>query len=765
MRGTRWLLLAAIAAILGGIGYTYRVQKKAQEQQAPPKPAPLPINLNSSSQLYYWRETDTKTGRVTDIYAEDVRELRDSPRVDLKGVTLKLYSEAGDTYDLVKCSEASFFKNEHRLYADGDVEITLKVPAVGEPKRELISIRTSGVTFGSTTGRAETDRPSSFIFDRGSGSATGASYDPATHALVMKSNAQLNWRPGGPKGKTMKIEAGSLEYNEATSQILLKPWGRLTRENTVVEGNNVVVYLQADSEGSRIIRKLEAGQAHGTDRYPNRKLDYSADALWMDFDEQGRIQKIIAQTDARLVSTSVAAETTITAYHVELLFEPKEDESLLTQVSANGNSVVTSKPLPVAGRQPGQTHVLCSDLIDMRMRPGGREIEHVVTHAPGTLEFLPNLPAQRHRLLEAREMQIGYGAESRIESFRATEVRTETDPNAEEVKRKVPRSVTTSRTMSARFDPATSRMATMEQSGDFAYDQGDRKARAAKATLDGVANVIHLETSARMWDAGGSTSADRIRLDQQTGDFTAEGDVTSSRLPEKNEKKNPQMLSGEQPLQARAARMESSNGNRKIRYSGGASMWQGANRIEAKEIEIDREKRTLIADGNVVTNLWEGGTQPAAATAPSKKKSPAAPVLTVVRAPRLVYTEENRLALYSGGVVLKRPNLDVKGREIRAYLAQAGGDSRLERALADGSAEIVQTSRAGVRTGAGEHAEYHAGDQRVSLRGGAPKLVERTPDGRTQTTEGADLTYFANDDRLLVNGSPARPGQSRIQRK
>jgi hypothetical protein len=27
------------------------------------------------------------------------------------------------------------------------------------------------------------------------------------------------------------------------------------------------------------------------------------------------------------------------------------------------------------------------------------------------------------------------------------------------------------------------------------------------------------------------------------------------------------------------------------------------------------------------------------------------------------------------------------------------------------------------------------------------------------------LTYFANDDRLLVNGSRAQPGQSQIKRK
>jgi lipopolysaccharide export system protein LptA len=227
------------------------------------------------------------------------------------------------------------------------------------------------------------------------------------------------------------------------------------------------------------------------------------------------------------------------------------------------------------------------------------------------------------------------------------------------------------------------------------------------------------------------------------------------------------MLSGDQPLQAQAGRMDSTNRNRSIHYDGGVTMWQGANRIQAAVIDIDREKRTLEADRNVVTNLWEGGSEKSGAPADPKKTSqpPAQPVLTVVRAPHLIYTDENRLAVYTGGALLNRPGLDVKAAEIRAFLAAGGSDSRLERAFADGAVQIVQDSRVARRTGTGEHAEYYTGEQKVHLRGGAPKLIERKPNGRVDTTEGADLTYYANDDRLLVNGSPSRPGQSQIKRK
>ncbi len=106
-----------------------------------------------------------------------------------------------------------------------------------------------------------------------------------------------------------------------------------------------------------------------------------------------------------------------------------------------------------------------------------------------------------------------------------------------------------------------------------------------------------LDSGARLWDSTGSTTADRIRIDQRTGDFIADGNVKSSRLPEKDSKKNSQLLNGDDPLQAQAAHMESTNRNTIVHYQGNAMMWQGANRIQADKIDLDRKKKDLVADG------------------------------------------------------------------------------------------------------------------------------------------------------------------------
>ena len=286
--------------------------------------------------------------------------------------------------------------------------------------------------------------------------------------------------------------------------------------------------------------------------------------------------------------------------------------------------------------------------------------------------------------------------------------------------------------------------------------------------MDADQNVILLDTGARIWDAAGSTAADHIRLDQRTGDFLAEGNVISSRLPDKDQKKNSEMLSGDDPLQATARKMDSRNRNRQIHYEGAVHMWQGANRIHADVVDVDRnldpQKRTLVADGHVVTNLWE---EPKDDKAKGDKNAGVAnPVLTEVHSSHMVYTEASRLTHYTGGVQLNRPGLQVKGQELRAFLGEAGADSRLEKAFADGAVEIFSTAKDRTRTGTGDHAEYYTADQKVILRGSWVRMVEKLfSNPQPNTTEGREAVYFPNDDRLVMTGEPDKPGNSRINRK
>jgi lipopolysaccharide export system protein LptA len=768
MRGTRWLLLLAIVAVLAGVGITYRIQKGNLQATAPAKPAMLPTSVSGLRNQVRFAHADGD--RTTwEITAHKITQEQGTNQVHLDQVELKIYNKTGDEYNLVKCANAEFDQAGSHMYSEGEVEITLRVPVKGQPARPLTNIKSSGVRFDVKTGKAETDRPATFTFENGTGKAVGASYDPTTRELHLSHDAQINHQAPGPRALPMKIEAGDLTYKEAASLVWLTNGARLTRQNTVVNAKTGIVKLE-----DGLIRQVDAVEVQGVDEYPRRKLQYAADELRVTYSEYGEVERISGKRNARLISLSEGSETTMTSDVVDLDFEIVNDESVLKKAVGNGNAVIESKPVAAADGKLPETRIVHSQVIEVRMRPGGREIELVQTLAPGRLDLIPNQAVQRQRRLDAEQMTMTYGPGNQLQSFRAIGVQTETQPNAEESKKKQAVSKTRSKNMSAEFDPATGRMKRMEQWNDFSYEAGERRARANRAVMEADDNVMTLDTAARVWDATGATSADLIRIDQKTGDFAANGHVSSSRQPDK--KNSPSgMLAGDQPVESMADRMTAANRNRLLHYEGHVVMWQGGDRITAERTDIDREKRTLSAAGGVVTQFLE---RKESAPIPGSQAPGAS--FVIVKSANMVYTDQDRLAHYTGAVVLHRPGLQVKADDLRAILAESKaesknaeskkdakkegadeGDSRIEKAYADGHVEIVQAAPDRTRTGTSDHAEYFTDNERIVLRGGQPQMV----DSKKGYARGAELTYFVNDDRLLVSGSAQQRATSRLRRK
>jgi lipopolysaccharide export system protein LptA len=767
MRNARWLLVLAILGLLGGIGVTYRTRKADLEKHAAPKPAELPSTLSGKLENWHWSQHTNQGLPIVDIKARGVKQENDSSKVQLDDVEMRIFKKTGVEYDLVRSAQAEFDQSADRLYSSGQVDITLNLPVEGEPTRKPVTIRSAGVTFETKSGKAYTEQAAHFIFENGEGDSLGATYDSGTRELHLLSRVSLNWKAATPAAKPMRSETAELNYKEGSSVIWLKPWARLHRDNALMEAGPTLVTLQ-----DQIIHQVDAVAAHGTDEDPRRKLQYAADELHVTYDDEGHIDRVTGKNNAKLVSVSEGSQTTMTTDVVYLDFETVNGDNNLKKVLGNGHTVVESKPLPVDGAIPPETRVLRSETIEIRMRPGGREIGRVLAKAPGNLEFLPNHPSQRRRTLDGDDMDIVYGAQNQIQSFRCVNARTRTEPNVEEKAKKRPTSTTHSKNLAAEFEPKTGQMKQMQQWDDFAYEEGDRRAQASRAALDYGNNLITLETKARMWDAAATTSADLIKLDQKSGDFAADGHVTSSRQPDKKTTTS-EMLSGDEPIQALAEHMTAANHNRLIHYETRAVMWQGADRVQGERIDLDRDKRTLAAKGGVITNMREKAKAPEGSV--GKPAADAAPIFTVVKADELLYTEQDRLAHYSGHVFLNRPNLRVKAGEVRAYLseskpktpadadkaADSTEDSRLEKAFADQQVEIVQTAPDRTRTGTGDHAEYYTtGEERILLRG-QPQFI----DSKRGNTRGTELTYFVNDDRLLVTGGPGARTASRLLRK
>jgi lipopolysaccharide export system protein LptA len=742
MRRTRWVLLASILILVAAVAGIYRAQKDAQDKAAPVRPASLPDNVSVSAQDWRWSKNDGERP-IVEVRARNFEQKNDPPRVDLEKVELKLFHKDGKAFDLVKSAQAELRMEDSTLYSAGDVEITMGLTEQPNPANRLVRIQTSGVTFETQSGKATTDQDASFAFENSEGTAHGAEYDPATRDLHLRSAVKLNWRGKGPASKPMTVEAAELNYRENEDKVYLKTWSRLQRGTMTLNAADSIVTLDKGE-----IRLVEAAQAKGEDRAPGRQLLYAATQLWLHFGAKGVMESIEGKQGARLETIADSGRTVVNAQSVDLAFEGGTGDSILQKATATGNTVVESYPIRRGAGEPPSDRVLKSEVVEMTMRPGGQEIDHLDTHSAGQIEFLPKSPRQRYRRLDGERFSMVYGANNQLEKFRATQVKTVTRA----MKKGDPDRKTSSQDLQALFDPKTGELQTLEQWTGFQFEEGERRARSDHARLETTTDRVVLKGAARMWDPTGSTDALQIELDQKTGDMTAEGKVTSTRLPDEKKPKKPQgsLLDSSDTVQARANRMQTKEGNQWIRYDGDALLWQGPNRIEADSILIQRKLQRLDATGNVVSQFRE------------KTKN----LFTVVRAPQMTYWDAEKKAHYMGNAKLNRGNLVVTSRDLFAWFSQKESDNSLERAEAIGDSVIVQsgpdaTGKPRTRRGTSERSDYDVAAGRVILSGGAPQMF----DSLKGITKGERLTWFANDDRLLVDGSSNQPAASRILKK
>jgi len=270
-------------------------------------------------------------------------------------------------------------------------------------------------------------------------------------------------------------------------------------------------------------------------------------------------------------------------------------------------------------------------------------------------------------------------------------------------------------------------------------------------------------------DDTGSAMGDAIVMNQANGDMDARGHVVSTHEPDRKQKPGTSMLDDTKTMQAKADQMETREDNTKVYYEGHVAMWQGANRISANAIDIDRDAQSLHATGNVVSELVDNKQNQNGAVQPghTQQADPdPMPVFTIVRAPELFYRDDTRVALYTGGVKLTRGKITMSSKEVQAFLNpksdKNSNNSSLDHAFAIGAVSITAAVAANrTRTGTAERCEYYTKDDKVVLNGGDPQIV----DSYKGITRGRQVTYYSSDDRLIVDGEKKQLAYTQMKKK
>src|ERR1700736_3532446 len=107
MHLSRWLILAALLAIIGFVGQTYIKRQQALALDTPAPPPRLETGINGRASDWVYTQSDGESPRVT-VRAKSFRQVKAPSVMELDGVELQLFHKDGDRFDLVRSARAQF---------------------------------------------------------------------------------------------------------------------------------------------------------------------------------------------------------------------------------------------------------------------------------------------------------------------------------------------------------------------------------------------------------------------------------------------------------------------------------------------------------------------------------------------------------------------------------------------------------------------------------------------------------------------------------
>ena len=688
----------------------------------------LPEKIDAQAVSWRWTQSTGDSTHI-EVDAEDFTRGADGRQTDLRGVVLKIFHEDTGKHDRVESGTMQLLE-DGKLFSQGETVIAVGVTDLDDGQDPVVAT-TSGVTFDPASNRARTDRPVHYDFGDGDGESLGAEYDAGSGTLTMLGEVRLD-RFGSSRAEIRsRIRAGRMLYTEQGARIEVSDGARVERGGQWIRFDHGTVRL-VDGRLSRV----EAFQVQGGDSALGETARFVARRMESEFGAGGELLRTVGRGDARYSMADDAAEVDLRGDEITLLYGPARSDgrSSPRQVESVGNARILTD---LTGE--GMRSVLEADQLRLNLGVESAEIESVETLSRGRLEQGALAGSWPSRSLDAGIMQVRYGSGTRIEALAASGavrlVQRSGEGDATYLS-------TASDALDAAFDPETAGMAELRQTGNFRFNDGSRRGRAAGARFDPDGGELLLEGSATVSDGGSTVSAGTITLDRETGRFAAQGDVNAAVI-QSAESDDGNLLEGifgaSEPVYATADSMLSDPESGRIKYVGRARMWQGKNRIDAESIAIDRTAMTLKALGTVLVAWMDDGSQ-----------SEDQQSLVTVRSCEMDYSEATGGATFSQAVDFRRDGLRVLSDQLRTALGGSDGEGP-DTAVATGSVRIATDDSGPGVSGFADRAEFRLAESEIVLTGAPARFL--TAAGTE--ARGDELTFGTASDSLQISGKGA----------
>ncbi len=719
----------AVLAVLVAAGFYLHGILKSWRQ---PVPAPANLPRDTAQVAKGFTYSQSEGGRtIFKISATSFQQSKDLQRVELHEANIILYGKEGDRSDRIFGSDFQIDKSTGDVTALGEVNIDLETASpvaglpggVSVPEKSTVHLKTSGLTFNQKTGLAQTKEQIEFRIPEAEGSAVGAVYDSRASLLTLKSNVRVVTY--GRQKATVTAQSATILR---TPQRIVMQGAKIDQPPRSLATDQLTIMLRPDNTVERI---LGEGAVHALREGPKG------------FDVNAASGELILDGSSQLRSGSLSGGVTLVARGDQ----PTEGKAgrLLMSFAPKGRLEKARAEQDVDFKQgtAAKAQEIRAAAVDLSLRDG-KILEKATTSAgPAQIIFTEK---ENKSTIAAAQFDAKFGEQNRLRSVLGSgnaSIISTTPGHADRI--------TSSRDVDATFN-AKGELASAEQTGDFRYLEGDRKAWAERARYNPADETYDLTGSPRLTNSELALTADEIQLNRKTGGAFAQGSVktTYNQRPQAGGA----MLASADPVHVTGATMTASRSSGTARYTN-ARLWRGADIVEAPSILFDHERRSLQAERSAAGRVASVFVQPG-------KNGKVTPVN--VASDKLVYVDADRKAVFSGNVVVGIEGGTINADSVQSLLRARGtqsdnlAGSQLDRIMAQGDIRIKQPNR----EASGSQLVYTAAEEKFVLTGSAAHPPSILDAERGQIT-GDSLTFFTHDGRVLVGSGEASQNQTQTK--
>jgi LPS export ABC transporter protein LptC len=754
LRARAPLILRVVAslALVGSLVYVgiayYRGRNNRPFRLIPGK-AELSTTVERRVENYERRVTEGN--RLTMLVRATLATSYSDGHHELENAHIEYFAAGHEHPDKIDARQAIYFVETENAVFNGNVVI--------ETRDRLIA-KAETINYDVKNERADVPVPVTFVRENVEGRSDAASVDAKNKKLELRGNVEITVKPdanqasaqtqmgaSSTRNRPVTIRAPRGDFDQAKLQLVFSGGATAVQEQDVMSGETLAGFL---NEQKRIQRIEARTNAYLRTMDTGRSAEVSSVNMDFFFDANQQLQHAVASQNVRARSLDAESQVELSApVDLQVFFEAVGEQSLLKEMRAEGRSVITlAAPRSRANDPQAANKKLTANTVRLFWRKTGKDLERA--EAVGDAELIVE-PVQQTALADRKTLNAArfdcnfFEAGNLAREFNATGgAKAVLTPVAPDTKRSV-RTVT-SQKMFAFFARETQDVERLDAQGEAQFNDADRNGQAETASYTAADEVVRLRGGAPVvWDSRARLKAAEIDSDTRKKISYARGKAQTTYYSQEQTNGATPFSKVKSPVFLSSNSVEFQHDSGIGIYLGDARAWQDDNFVSADKLTLRRDNRRMEGDGHVQSALYQ---------ARRKEASGARTVVPVfATSNRMFYSDTDRLLHYEGNVDIKQGTERITGEVADVYLMKELGE--VERMVAQRNVVVTQPGKRGT----GNWAQYNASDETVMLTG-EPARVE---DAQQGTSESRRLTVYLRENRVVSDSPGGAPSTGRVR--